>query len=391
MSAALQSHRPEEPLSLTARGVSETFSEADAIKVPSCRPTPLIGSWADESFPLNSRQASEIVFEAQRQRSSIVFEDDDGNELTYNVEDEEGSVDDLHTAEVNSELNENVSVAYNHQSSSDNIGADSAPNTPTHVARCYAFDPYNVTEPYNVLYCCYCDECNAMVQSRNAVKTNASLTASTASYVAEDQQQYYQEAPVVSNAPPKALGASPLSPLRHAVPSSHARHEYEAQQDEWDAPRSVISASSSGAPTRFATHLTHQPVFQPKNQFEPSPRRMPAAPRIEEVQQPPAVPTTITTFMPPPPPPRIFTLVLEEEGSPNPSGIFYHLLMRWYNRVVQSQEYFVSADDLCPPPNKELYSFDQWADNVSGWWYTHFEHMQKKASRFPAARGRAMN
>ena len=44
--------------------------------------------------------------------------------------------------------------------------------------------------------------------------------------------------------------------------------------------------------------------------------------------------------------------------------------------------YFVRADDECPAPSKDRYSFDEWADKISGWWYTHFEKMQKNAVRW---------
>jgi hypothetical protein len=78
------------------------------------------------------------------------------------------------------------------------------------------------------------------------------------------------------------------------------------------------------------------------------------------------------------------TLVLEEEGNRAASSVFFHILTRWYNHVIEAQEFFVLPEDYCPPPNKELYPFDEWADRVSGWWYTHFEHRQKKPTRFAA-------
>lgn len=365
-------NRPQIQLPLS-RQYSEAISEgADGnLRVPSHDPTPLIGRWADESFPLNSRQASELITNAiaaaegqvQRQRSSIVFQDEQGNEFSYADEEDpettsQVEIDDKHSQERNSELAE--------AHSTDDMSIES----PTHVSRCYKYDPYNLNAGVDIIYCCYCDQCVALlhggvpaVSPSNLSMVSAPQSVAAAPQIEQPQPQHHLAAHA-----PRPLGVSP---------DSHNTSFAQTKSDEWDAPRPAYPAPPAhhqvptAAPRGFATHLNSRPV---------APSTVPAVTMQNRQTQGPQ----LSSFMPPPPPPRIMTLVLEEEGNRAASSVFFHVLTRWYNHVIEAQEFFTAPEDYCPPPNKELYSFDEWADRVSGWWYTHFEHRQKKPSRFVA-------
>ena len=88
-----------------------------------------------------------------------------------------------------------------------------------------------------------------------------------------------------------------------------------------------------------------------------------------------------TAFMPPPPPPRASIQAFRESGAENAEQVFFHMMMRWYKKLVGVQHYF--TDELCPPPCDEqhgpaVYSFTQWCGVAAGWWKYHFEHRQMR-------------
>jgi hypothetical protein len=102
---------------------------------------------------------------------------------------------------------------------------------------------------------------------------------------------------------------------------------------------------------------------------------------VDELQPSVSKPSALpTVFMPPPPPPRLTPIMLRQEGCPDAETIHANILLRWYDKLSRVQMYFVTADDLCPPPPSahQQYLFDGWCEMVGAWWFSHFEHMQKK-------------
>jgi hypothetical protein len=370
------------------RGASETFSDDDEactkLRVPSCRPTPLIGSWADESWPLNSRQASELIAEQafQRQQSSTYFE----------VDETEGHAEfgeqDLHSPEASESL---MQEAMSHaQPSTEEVVDSPVIDSPTHVARCYTYDPYNVYDSYNVIYCCTCESCAVMLREKEKESSSGSDEEVDE---AELMRRLTPPAPIEKKT--IVFAAEPLAVCHPEEP-------------DWDSP--LLSQSKAVGPQvfpeapahrgGFVTHTTVSPSYYPEHSTpSSSPSALQGTPSstISGLSHPPptirrqlpvgqaVVQETreVTPFMPPPPPPRIATMVMKEEGTFNPSGVYYHLIMRWYSRVQVAQEYFIAPEVYCPQPNRDKFTFEQWCDEVSGWWYTHFEQMQKKVIKFP--------
>jgi len=398
-----------------ARGVSETFTDVtacgSAIKVPSCRPTPLIGSWADESWPLNSRQASEIITEQvlQRQRSSAIFEDDQGNVLMESiaadaVESPNNSSSDY---DENSTMGEEslMQEAMSHAQNSTEVGQIC--DHDCHIAQSFRYDPYSLhTDCKTMLHRCSCEVCIPVLQQKHHQEHLQQLAVQP---VMPQESASNQVTPEVAKVQNNQFNFLPAPPQQVA-----------AEEQDWDLPQQAVAAAPVPVNHQFPTAPNHQQQqqqggFMTHTQLSSPPQLEQATPTASPGQmqrtpgslcsglshppptqrrvlnpselQAPAVERDVTAFMPPPPPPRIATLVFEEEGNTrNPSGVYYHLVMRWYSKVQSSQGYFVTADQLCPAPNKEKYSFEQWADQISGWWYTHFEHMQKKAPRFARRR-----
>ena len=99
----------------------------------------------------------------------------------------------------------------------------------------------------------------------------------------------------------------------------------------------------------------------------------------------------ISTFMPPPPPSPVTNNILAQGGNRDADADHYRMMMRWYERVLRSQVYFIQqsgseGDDgcWCPSPHSGgAMSFFEWAHACQNWWFRNFEHMQTKRRRFP--------
>lgn len=327
-------------------GSTITDEPRTTIKVPSCRPTPLIGSWADESWPLNSRQASEIITEQvlTKQRSSIVFEDENGN-VTFGEatvfqpslhQRSPSSLDDEET--VNESL---MQEAMSHaQISSEEVQscAHTDAESPTHIAQSFMFNPYDIHESRTVLARCTCELCVSVLLQNGP---------SVGSHLAVDEADEEEEVIMVQHGMMEISEFDSVS--HHVTPAALQTVDqfstdypvYDQDQghhDDWDLPTynhkvspSLAQApmghhmpqqdNSSAAPfpggnkSGFMTHTQiSSPPFMEQTTPQPSPGQMNATPGsnvsglshppptqrrvIPEAERPQPEPREISKFMP---------------------------------------------------------------------------------------------
>lgn len=208
------------------------------------------------------------------------------------------------------------------------------PESQQHVAFVYRHNPYNSHFHKVEMYRCQCDGC-----------LDASATGTD-----------YLSAQVFHRST-----TSPLSHTAASFPPSYYdayAHGMDAYPSDEYANPVGFDDTSSQTPTAEYTEPTHSASYWPPE----------TAP--------------VSSFVPPPPPPRITRRVMAEsaEGTLDVDAAFYHITMRWYNKVAAVQERHAPANDLCPVPAQEGVSFDQWVDQVGRWWLRHFEHAQVKTS-----------
>ena len=141
---------------------------------------------------------------------------------------------------------------------------------------------------------------------------------------------------------------SPTSPLATATYQSNV------QPSRFADPRSLAGKMSTQG--RASIHSQQQEAL-----------------RIVAEQPPPS-----TRFMPPPPPRMDTTDILFGCGCADADTVVYHMMTKWYGKVLQVQDRFLPETDFCPVPSPDEYTFGAWCLKSGEWWTYHFANMQKK-------------
>jgi len=197
-----------------------------------------------------------------------------------------------------------------------------------HAKKIVAHDPYSLVTPVKDVFTCGCDSC--IGQYRNNTHNNngnCTMEVSTSSNSESYQALSYQEE---TPSPTESSQAAAVS-------------------------NSIVALVSM--PSTCLDHMSEEEMS-----------------------------VILARFMPPPPP-RVDTIdILTACGTPEADVVVYHLMMRWFAKATAGQSYFISREeDFCPAPKPAEYGFVEWCDKVSQWWFKHFEHLQKRPSRFRAA------
>lgn len=289
--------------------------------------TPIAGDWSAEPWtPANIRPTNltEMLMQAEPD--------------VVDVENDETEDQDDHT------IQETASVAETAAFSEKQVPAVAVQNAPiattatsaaVHVAFVYRYDPYSPQRAKRELYRCECDDC-----LEGLACGHDNLAVGSYSYIPQPQAHVGME---ITNSDEYRAASYDYE---DATTTSQASYRKDQQQHQFATYQSAHYWSAA-AP---------EPV-------------------VEAVPPP-------SSFVPPPPPPKITRGVIAESSEPalDVDAAFYHIAMRWYHKTAAVQQRFVTNNDMCPEPEREGETFQQWIDAVGKWWLRQFEHAQVKTS-----------
>lgn len=291
------------------------------------QPTPLLGSWADV---WSSRQTSDIILDDLDCKDSdcaINLTPDNAYELAA----EEAAADE-ENADAHSDDADMIAVP----TSDEPSPAVSSTAEDLHQRHVYTYNPYSLEAPRVDVYVCQCTDCIAINQAMHA-----EIAAAQAAMMH-----------------PPADEAEAFSPRVHI---KTAKLSAPAESTN-PGPRPISGGSPLGPVTAPAARAAGG--FQTHSNVAPPPRHQQQA--------------YVSSFMPPPPPSLQTKATLERNGSFDVETFVYHTMMRWYTKVQNVEAYFVPESDLCPSPDLNQGSFDDWCKATNDWWYRHFEFAQLK-------------
>jgi hypothetical protein len=322
-SLATPNARTQSPMVLQRQATSMYSTCSTATLVFGKAATPLAGEWSAEPWdPSNLRPTNLTAMLEQAEPEVVELETDETDDHTIQE-----------TASVAETTAFSDKMQRTHTAQTAPATAQSAP----HVAFIYRYDPYSAQRAKRELYRCECDDC---IEGLACGLDN--LTAGSYSYALPPQMQVQ----------PQHVGMEVTNSDEYRVNS----YEYE-------------EAASTSQTTSY-----RGPQYR---QYESAPYwTAPQEPAVDPAVPPPS------PFVPPPPPPKITRGIVAEsaEGALDADAAFYHIAMRWYAKTAAVQERFVTNGDMCPAPQREGESFQQWVDAVGKWWLRQFEFAQTKTS-----------
>jgi hypothetical protein len=322
--------------------------------------TPLAGRWADEFCGWGSRHASEIITEENVNKKNDAAAHDEQEDEGAADENDRRSVDNNSPSmeEVHGDSDEGTLVTTPN-------AANSNISSTVHVCRTISYNPYNLVEPCILHEYCECNSCLELMQSDYGHTTSAGMS------------------------PENTFSASMSSPQPSGeIAGFHHQHQQQYAAANSSTPRLAVPlppmALSPGTPLRSAG----TEVFDLNAEDTTNGGEEEVYDHFLDVASGRPL-TAITPFMPPPPPPAITPLVMAEEGNRFAQGHYARLMLRWYKKVELVQHMWISSSGeeggCCPIPppldpqkNKKAYTFAQWCEMASAWWFANFEHRQKK-------------